>query len=238
MTTLSLTFGYLVCAFLGMLEMLIIWSILTGRIDISKLLSDVEGGASMSRLQLLIFTIVIATGLAGLLVTHVNPGVYPDVPRGVLILLAMSASTFLISKRISNSRRDVVLENSQNQSPATADPLPRGHSQSQGWVPLAAVLAAVGFLGVLAMVGFLGLAVYRHDISALLAALLAFGGGLTAWFLVLFLQAVNTDGPPHFETNWGGLGGGIGGWRFSTSLIYLMCSFVGGAVVLVAFLAK
>lgn len=83
------------------------------------------------------------------------------------------------------------------------------------------------------MVGFLGFAVYRHETSSLLAALLVFMGGLTAWFLALFLQAVDKDGPPHFETNWGGIGGGLGGWRFSASLIYLICFFVAGAVVLV-----
>lgn len=74
--------------------------------------------------------------------------------------------------------------------------------------------------------GFLIVAVYRHQIDGLKAAMMLVLGGLTIWFACLFLLSIRYDGPPHFETNWGDIGGGSGGWRISASLTYLLATLV------------
>jgi hypothetical protein len=228
--------GYVLCGFLGLFGAIIIIWILLGKIDISGLISEANGEASVSRFQLLIFTFVIASSLVGMVEARLSSIGFPDVPRGVLILLAISAGTFLLSKGISYSQPNVLLggDGQDDSRPpgwaevkSTLDPQARRRSWLQGLAPSILILALVGFLGIAAS---------RGELKASVAALLAFLGGLTAWFIVLFLRAVDTDGPPQFETNWGGLGGGLGGWRFSASLIYLICAFVVGSVVLFVFL--
>ena len=77
----------------------ILGMILTGQIDLSDIL--VESGengskkASLSRLQFLMFSFVIA-GLY--LVICVESGTFVDVPPGVLILLGISGGSYVVSK--------------------------------------------------------------------------------------------------------------------------------------------
>jgi hypothetical protein len=84
----------------------------------------------------------------------------------------------------------------------------------------ATVLVSLFLLVVLAF--FLWLAVHRGEVEALAAGLLLFLAAFTIWFVALFLNAIKDHGTPQVETNWGGLGGGLGGWRFSVSLVYLL----------------
>lgn len=44
----------------------------------------------------------------------------------------------------------------------------------------------------------------------------------TLIFLVLFAQRLRDGGAPKLETHWEGIGGGLGGWRMSSSLGYLV----------------
>jgi hypothetical protein len=75
--------------------------ILTGQIDLSDILveSNENGSkkASLSRLQFLIFSFVIA-GLY--LVICVESGTFVDVPPGVLVLLGISGGSYIASKGI------------------------------------------------------------------------------------------------------------------------------------------
>ena len=57
--------------------------------------------------------------------------------------------------------------------------------------------------------------------------ILAFG---TVFFLVLFVRMVERGVTPQVESNWGGLGGGLGGWRISPSLTYLVAAAVFGVL--------
>jgi hypothetical protein len=45
-------------------------------------------------------------------------------------------------------------------------------------------------------------------------------------FLVLFVRRVGRGGAPKLETHWEGIGGGVGGWRMSSSLGYLLIAAV------------
>jgi len=95
--------GYLAALFLGILGLVILYKILTNQIDLTYLISEPNGDASMSRFQLLVFTFVIAIALFRMI--EENPGKgFPDIPQGVLTLLGISASTYAVGKGIQFSR--------------------------------------------------------------------------------------------------------------------------------------
>jgi len=94
---LKLAIGYALLFLLLLWGLAIFIDILKGTIDLGGILSEVGGGASMSRFQLLIFTFVIA--LSFFLIV-VSTGGFPKVPTEVLTLLGISASTYAVSKGI------------------------------------------------------------------------------------------------------------------------------------------
>ena len=108
--TMAQVCGYVLCLFLGLLALTILYLIWTRQIDLKDLLSEANGEASMSRFQLLIFTFVVAFSLFEI-VEHGM--VFPDIPAGVLTLLGISASTYAVGKGISYSQPDVMLGNSR-----------------------------------------------------------------------------------------------------------------------------
>ena len=95
---LKLTFDYGLLTLIFLFAFLILAAIASGKIDISSLLAENGGGASMSRFQLLIFTFVIAVSF--FLVVVGGPGL-PEVPGSVLALLGISAGTYGVSKGFS-----------------------------------------------------------------------------------------------------------------------------------------
>ena len=109
---LEILVGYLVCAIVALFGLLLIWKIATNQIDLTYLLSDDDGWASTSRFQLMIFTFVVALSFFLMVVSNVklrqngnatDTGGLPDVPSGVLALLGISASSYLVSRGISAS---------------------------------------------------------------------------------------------------------------------------------------
>lgn len=65
-------------------------------------------------------------------------------------------------------------------------------------------------------------AVRLGEMPATRAATLYAFGAATGWFLQRFHATMQEEGWPGMETHWGGLGGGLGGWRVSPSVVYLM----------------
>ena len=98
--------GFILCAFIGLLGLTILVWIWQGKIDLSQLLSEANGDASMSRFQLLVFIFVIAISFFEIVE---NGHTLPDIPTGVLTLLGISASTYAVGKGISYSQPDVML---------------------------------------------------------------------------------------------------------------------------------
>lgn len=97
-TKVKLAICYAGLIMLFLFGFLILAGIASGKIDISKLLEESGGGASMSRFQLLIFTFVI--GLSFFLIV-VSTGQFPSpIPTEVLTLLGISATTYGVSKGI------------------------------------------------------------------------------------------------------------------------------------------
>lgn len=100
MQLLSLIAGYIICGLVGMLAIIVIWRIADGTIDISQLISEANGDASMSRFQFLIFTFVIALSLFLVIVSSPGGPQFPNVPGTILALLGISGSSYLVSKSI------------------------------------------------------------------------------------------------------------------------------------------
>jgi|SRR6185437_2865077 len=99
-TWLELTSGWVALGFLGLVGVALLYYIFTERIDLSQLISEPSGDASMSRFQLLVFTFVIAASLF-LIIASPHPPAFPkEIPNGILVLLGISASSYLVSKGI------------------------------------------------------------------------------------------------------------------------------------------
>src|ERR1043166_7829531 len=95
--------AWVALGFLGLIGIAILYYVFTGRIDLSGLISEPSGEASMSRFQLLVFTFVIAASLF-LIIASAGPPSFPkEIPNGILVLLGISASSYLVSKGIQHS---------------------------------------------------------------------------------------------------------------------------------------
>lgn len=117
--------GYVLVAFLGLLGFTVLVWIWQEKIDLSDLVNEANGQASMSRFQLLIFTFVIAVSLFEVVENRTTT--FPEIPSGILTLLGISASTYAVSKGISYSQPGVIMgtwkrkgEDSQNVADAQA----------------------------------------------------------------------------------------------------------------------
>ncbi len=144
---LALTIGWSVTLFIFVLEIFILYFIWVGTnkkgwtwddknkrwnkkgINLENLLSDEQGDASLSRFQFLIFTFVIAMSLFYLIVSfEPPPAKFPEISTGILGLLGISGSSYVIAKGIQASR-DISLgqtpptQSSSNgvNSPATSE---------------------------------------------------------------------------------------------------------------------
>jgi len=116
--TMAQVCGFVLCLFIGLLGLTILYLIWTRKIDLSQLLSEANGDASMSRFQLLIFTFVIAIALFEIVESSMR---FPDIPQGVLVLLGISASTYAVGKGISYSQPQVMMSGSVGKAPDGSD---------------------------------------------------------------------------------------------------------------------
>jgi len=93
--------GVVLLFFAGGLAWTILWRMWTNKINLSLLVSEKTGEASMSRLQLLIFTFVIGLSLFVIVVGAAEGPRFPAAfPPEILTLLGISGSSYLVSKAI------------------------------------------------------------------------------------------------------------------------------------------
>ena len=97
METISVVIGWIVAIFIGAMGAVIVWKILTNKIDLTNLISETNGHASLSRFQFLIFTFVIAMSLF-LIVT--KTGEFPAISAELIGLLGISGGSYVVSKGI------------------------------------------------------------------------------------------------------------------------------------------
>lgn len=98
--TLALMTGWVLLAVLVAFAATIIYYMWTGKMDLRRLISEPNGDASMSRFQLLVFTVVVAFGLFLVMVSGDTPKFPDSIPSSVLTLLGISASSYVVSKGI------------------------------------------------------------------------------------------------------------------------------------------
>lgn len=75
-----------------------------------------------------------------------------------------------------------------------------------------------------------GWAVVRDRPAAVFAPIIAGILLLIVVYLLMGFSRRARQDPPHIETHWGGLGGGLGGWRVSASLAYLVAALAFGGM--------
>jgi uncharacterized membrane protein len=119
MHNLKLAAGYVLLFFVTGLALSILSDIITGDIDLSQLISDKDGFASMGRFQLLVFTFVVALSLF-LIVAATSE--FPRIPGEILTLLGISATTFAVSKGVDASAPDDPAPTSKKENISSADP--------------------------------------------------------------------------------------------------------------------
>jgi len=90
-------------------------------------------------------------------------------------------------------------------------------------------------LGVIGLALILGLAAAAGAVRPIAAALTLVLGAAT-WMVALHaLTTLHNQDGVRFESHWGGLGGGLGGWRLSTgAVLVLVLSVMAGATLMVA----
>ncbi len=112
--------AWIMVIFVGALAAILLWKIYTGKIDLTKLISEANGDASMSRFQFLIFTFVIAL-MWIYLFFYVGDGTFPNIPPGVLGLMGISGGSYVVSKGIQKSFEGQVAASGGNAgTPGTA----------------------------------------------------------------------------------------------------------------------
>lgn len=94
--------AWVVVAFVGALAAIILWKIWTGKIDLTKLISETNGDASISPFQLMVFTFVVALMWIYLFFCN-NCSGFPKIDNGVLALLGISGGSYVVSKGIQKS---------------------------------------------------------------------------------------------------------------------------------------
>ena len=117
MSILLEVFGFSFLTIMGLLCVLLLYKMWTNQINLSTLLMEANGDASMSRLQLLVFTLVVALGMFLYMLKHLA---LPDLPQSILTLLGVSASTYAAGKGISFSRVEGVTKPGTTVTPPPA----------------------------------------------------------------------------------------------------------------------
>jgi hypothetical protein len=110
--------AYAFLVIMGALCVMLLEKMWRDRIDLSTLLDEANGDASMSRFQLLIFTLLVAVGVFLFVLNNLT---LPDIPNSVLVLVGISSSTYAAGKGISFSRPEGVMK--PGQAPGGAAPL-------------------------------------------------------------------------------------------------------------------
>jgi len=96
----AMTAGWIAIVFLGALAAIVLYMIMKNKIDLTFVISEEDGSASLSRFQFLVFTFVIA---ASFIMVVIHTGELPNVPAGVWGLLGISGSSYVVSKGIQMS---------------------------------------------------------------------------------------------------------------------------------------
>jgi len=137
-------FGVGFLLLMGALCVLLLTKMWRNEINLATLLDEANGDASMSRFQLLLFSIVVSVGL---FLYMLKNQALPDVPDSILILVGISASTYAASKGISYSQPQLMVKPAPNANvaPTLTAAQAAAEAAAEGATPVVAapVVAAV-----------------------------------------------------------------------------------------------
>jgi len=98
---LTLIVGYAATTLIAGYALVILVWIASGKLNISRLISEADGAASLSRFQFLIFTFIIGFSLLLVILGGADgPAFPPHIPVGIFALLGISAGSYVVSKGI------------------------------------------------------------------------------------------------------------------------------------------
>jgi hypothetical protein len=104
---------------------------------------------------------------------------------------------------------------------------PRSEFQPRYLLPLAVVLAATALALFIALcISLWGRFALPANFDLARAALIALLSILTAISFFMFVRGIESEKGLSFQSYWGGLGGGLGGWRISRPVVYLVATGV------------
>lgn len=129
--SLVLVIGWILTIFLGVLGAVLLYLMVTGKIELQYLIADENGDASLSRFQFLVFTFVIAMSMFYLIASKTPPG-YPEIPNQILALLGISGGSYVVAKGIQSSRDVDMKTNTPAPSGPPGSPAPQGAPGPQG----------------------------------------------------------------------------------------------------------
>jgi hypothetical protein len=122
--------GIVVVVLIGLIGLIVVYKMATDRIDLTYVVSEIDGAASLSRFQFLIFTFVIAMCF---MVLALDTGQFPQVDPTVLGLIGISSASYVVSKAI-QSRLPTELNKETppppGKKPDPKDPRDKGDSGS------------------------------------------------------------------------------------------------------------
>ena len=126
---LGLVIGWILTIVISLVLLKIVWKIWADEIDLTFLISDELGYASLSRFQMLLFTFVIAMSLFYLIVIKAD---FPALPKEILALLGISGGSYVLSKGIQASRDVGITEATGGKPPKEASDRPTSTPQNEG----------------------------------------------------------------------------------------------------------
>ena len=94
--------AWVMVIFVGGLAAILLWKIWTVKIDLTKLISEANGDASMSRFQFLVFTFVVVLMWIYFFFCK-DCTDFPHIDPSVLGLLGISGGSYVVSKGIQKS---------------------------------------------------------------------------------------------------------------------------------------
>lgn len=99
---LEIATGYLGVLVVTGFALVVLWRMLWGKIDLTMLVSEKDGSASLSRFQFLVFTFVIGFSLVLMVIAKLQKGEigFPEIDSGVWTLLGISSGSYVVSKGI------------------------------------------------------------------------------------------------------------------------------------------
>jgi hypothetical protein len=119
MAYLLVPIGIAFMVIMGLLCVMLLIKMWRNEINLCSMLEEANGQASMSRFQLLIFTLVVAVGL---FLSILHTLTLPDIPNSILILLGISASTYAAGKGITFSRPEGLIRQPRADCPPSPPP--------------------------------------------------------------------------------------------------------------------